>query len=299
MPQPPLDQVPLDGTAHGFAHDETRTRRGTTPPRSVRVPGVSFCLRREGHLVSQMYDQKRASSSAPSSYCGREVLAPPHPILGRQHYMTCALRRTGGRGPCRDAPRGWHGLHGCAYAAGNRASWRGGGCSAGRCACSLGGSRNAWCLGGDVRGASLGCHRAPTKLSRYASGAPLFDDAGRPGGLRPRRQAATAIDNSTLLRYAWLCRRVKPSPAANAPATPAEHAVLAHVTFAHTPVDNDLNDVGRAYYRCWTLAPSDPTPALPSSCSSREPRLRGIRRCPLHHPSEPTHRARERAPWLM
>jgi hypothetical protein len=118
------------------------------------------------------------------------------------------------------------------------------------------------------------------------------------GWSAPRRPAATAIDNSTLLRYAGLCHRVKPSPAANTSATPAEHAALAHATFIHTPVDNDLNDVGRAYYRCWPLAPSDPTRALPSSGTSQEPRLCGTRRCPLHHPSESIHRARERAPWL-
>ncbi|GAA1894007.1 hypothetical protein GCM10009753_23580 [Streptantibioticus ferralitis] len=36
-----LHAVPFDGTAHGLAHDETRTRRGSTPPRSVRVRDVS------------------------------------------------------------------------------------------------------------------------------------------------------------------------------------------------------------------------------------------------------------------
>jgi len=47
-----------------------------------------------------------------------------------------ALRPSGARVPYGDAPPGWHGQHACACAAGSRGSSRGGGCSAGRCACS-------------------------------------------------------------------------------------------------------------------------------------------------------------------
>jgi hypothetical protein len=36
-----------------------------------------------------MDDEKRASGPASSAYRGREVLAPPQPMLGRQHVMTC------------------------------------------------------------------------------------------------------------------------------------------------------------------------------------------------------------------
>lgn len=39
--KPTLDQVPGHRTTDGFAHDETRTRRGGTPPRRVRVPCVT------------------------------------------------------------------------------------------------------------------------------------------------------------------------------------------------------------------------------------------------------------------
>lgn len=42
-----------------------------------------------------MDDEQRATGPAPSSYCGCEVLAPPQPILGRQHVMTCT--RSGGQ----------------------------------------------------------------------------------------------------------------------------------------------------------------------------------------------------------
>lgn len=47
-----------------------------------------------------------------------------------------AVRPTGGYDPCHGGQRGWRGPPGCACAAGSRGSSRGGGCSAGRCACS-------------------------------------------------------------------------------------------------------------------------------------------------------------------
>jgi hypothetical protein len=34
-----------------------------------------------------MDDEKRATSPASPPYRGREVLAPPQPVLGRQHVM--------------------------------------------------------------------------------------------------------------------------------------------------------------------------------------------------------------------
>jgi hypothetical protein len=39
--------------------------------------------------------EERAAGPASSAYRGREVLAPPQPILGRQHVMTC--KRSGGQ----------------------------------------------------------------------------------------------------------------------------------------------------------------------------------------------------------
>jgi hypothetical protein len=50
---------------------------------------------------------------------------------------TTTLRRRDGRVPWPDAKRGSRDRHGCACAAGSRGSSRAGGCSAGRCACSL------------------------------------------------------------------------------------------------------------------------------------------------------------------
>jgi hypothetical protein len=41
MPQSALDRVAHDGAAHGLAHDETRTRRGSALPRRVRVRGTA------------------------------------------------------------------------------------------------------------------------------------------------------------------------------------------------------------------------------------------------------------------
>jgi hypothetical protein len=91
--KPPLHLVPHHRTAHGFADDETRTRRGSTLPRRVRVRGTA----------TKMYDEERTPGPAAPAYRGREVLAPPQPILGRQHVMDLEvrlLRLTGGRDPC-------------------------------------------------------------------------------------------------------------------------------------------------------------------------------------------------------
>ncbi len=51
---------------------------------------------------------------------------------------TRRLRPTVRCDPCAGGRPEWHARRGCASATGNRASWRGGDCSAGRCACSRG-----------------------------------------------------------------------------------------------------------------------------------------------------------------
>lgn len=79
MAKPTLHLVAYDGSAHGFADNETRTRRGSALPRHVRV-----CC-----TATKVDDEERASGPASSAYRGREVLAPPQPMLGRQHVMTC------------------------------------------------------------------------------------------------------------------------------------------------------------------------------------------------------------------
>jgi hypothetical protein len=73
--QSALDLVAHHGTAHGFAHDETRTRRGSTLPSHVRVRGTA----------TKVDDEGRAPGPATPSYRGREILAPPQPVLGGQH----------------------------------------------------------------------------------------------------------------------------------------------------------------------------------------------------------------------
>lgn len=73
--QSPLDLVAHDRATHCFAHDETRTRRGSALPRRVRVRGTA----------TKVDDEGRATGPATPSYRGREVLAPPQPMLGRQH----------------------------------------------------------------------------------------------------------------------------------------------------------------------------------------------------------------------
>lgn len=75
MAKPALHLVAYDRAAHGLAHDETRTRRGSALPRRVRVRGTA----------TNMDDEVLASCPASSSYRGREVLAPPQPVLGGQH----------------------------------------------------------------------------------------------------------------------------------------------------------------------------------------------------------------------
>lgn len=75
MAKAALHLVAYDRATDGLAHDETRTRRGSALPRRVRVRGTA----------SKVDDEERASGPATSSYRGREVLAPPQPVLGGQH----------------------------------------------------------------------------------------------------------------------------------------------------------------------------------------------------------------------
>src|SRR4051812_41822508 len=85
-----LDHVPGDSASDSLADNETRTRRGGTSPRRVRVPCLTF--------GAQVNDQKRSSGPASSTYRAREVLPPPQPILGGQHGITPrASVRSGGQ----------------------------------------------------------------------------------------------------------------------------------------------------------------------------------------------------------
>ncbi|KIE24299.1 hypothetical protein LK08_25355 [Streptomyces sp. MUSC 125] len=75
MTQSALHFVAYHRTTHGLAHDETRTRRGSALPRRVRVRGTA----------AKVDDESRTACPTTSSYRGREVLAPPQPVLGGQH----------------------------------------------------------------------------------------------------------------------------------------------------------------------------------------------------------------------
>lgn len=67
----------------------------------------------------------------------------------RRHDLT-GIRRTGSRDPCCGGSPESRGRHGYASEDGSRGSSRDDGCSAGRCACSLGGSRNKSVVAGAV-----------------------------------------------------------------------------------------------------------------------------------------------------
>lgn len=88
MTESALDLAAHDSDAHCLAHDETRTCRGNAFPRPVRVRCTA----------AKMNDKERAPGPASSAYRGRKVLAPPQPILGRQHVMDlgcCSGRQAG------------------------------------------------------------------------------------------------------------------------------------------------------------------------------------------------------------
>ncbi len=218
MAKPALHLVAYDGAAHGFADDETRTCRGSVLPRRVRVRCTA----------AQMDDEKRAAGPASSAYRGREVLAPPQPMLGRQHVMTCLSDQADRL--ARPLPRRFARIARPARVRIRR--------------------RKPWVLarrrlfGWKVRlltrglqkdsvvaGCRLGCHRAPTSSSltpECTASRSLFAICAH------RRQAAAAIDNSTWLRYARLRHPVKP-------VLPERHCPQAG--------DNNLNRMGRPDYR--------------------------------------------------
>jgi hypothetical protein len=91
-----------------------------------------------GHV--EVHDEPVAARATPATDRRGEVRPTRQPGAGRQHSGAGAIRPRVRRDPCGDAPRGSRARRACASAAGSRASWPGGGCSAERCACSR------WCL---------------------------------------------------------------------------------------------------------------------------------------------------------
>jgi hypothetical protein len=195
MAQSPLDLVADDGTAHSLAHDETRTRRGGALPRRVRVRCAA----------AKVDDEKWAACPASPPYRSREVLAPPQPILGRQHVMPCT--RSGGQvgatlaTAVRQDGAAGTGTHAQAETVGLRAT-------------------TVVRLEG-----ALAHSGAPEMIRRRRDIAWLSPCAHEKLAFTPvctasqsqivifahRRQAAAAIDNSTWLRYARLRHPVKPA----------------------------------------------------------------------------------------
>lgn len=133
--------MPHDSVADRLAHDKTH------PGRSVRLPGgcrsaAGFRWHDVHSAVPQCWIRFRpqqvdhqsgptCTSAAPRHQA--EILAAGQPGCRGEHGG--AVRRSGAHGPGDGARPRWPGRPGCACAAGTRASWNGGGCSAGKCAC--------------------------------------------------------------------------------------------------------------------------------------------------------------------
>lgn len=269
MAQSPLHQVTDDSAAHSLAYDETRTRRRSTLPGCVRVRITA------GEAGTKMDDKERATGPASSAYRGREVLAPPQPMLGRQHVMDlgsgCSGRQAGATlaAAGRENRAAGTGAHPQPEAVGLRAT------TVVRLEGALAHS------GAPEMNRKVAVYRlAVTVRPRVARNTPECT-ASRSQVITPvilahRRQAAAAIDNSTSLRYARLRHPVKPvadtltarfPPQGRGKGTPGDIAwhICTH------PVDNDLNRAPRPDYRGWAPIPSRP---------SREPRIRGTCRRP-------------------
>jgi hypothetical protein len=202
MAKSPLHLITDNCSAHRLAHDETRTCRGSALPRRVRVRCTAV----------QMDDEKWASSPASSPYRGREVLAPPQPILGRQHVMTCLLSGDQADRRARPLPR-----RVARIARPARVRIR---------------SRKPWVLarrrlfGWKVRLLTRGLQKKDVWTAGHRLAVTVRPREAEKLAITPectasqpqlvifahRRQAAAAIDNSTWSRYARLRHPVKPAP---------------------------------------------------------------------------------------
>ncbi len=126
--EPTAHAVAYDGVAHGLGHDQADPSR----------------LGRGGCASSvQVGDQRRTARPATGTDRATEVVAAGHAVRGGQHRAGSTegvrpVRPRARRGPCGDGHRGSTGRPGSASAAGSHGSWLADGCSAGRCACSLG-----------------------------------------------------------------------------------------------------------------------------------------------------------------
>ena len=138
----------------------------------------------------------RRSPSAVRSRCA----------AGSTRPCSSRLRRTVRSGPCGGERPGSRDRRGCASAGGSRGSWPGGGCSAGRCACSRGVSVaagrptvGAWRASGSKRWdeSPVGRHRKPgTDRGRRWRAASRAGESDRKTGLVHDTGALTDRSNS-------------------------------------------------------------------------------------------------------
>jgi hypothetical protein len=109
-------------------------------------------LSRFGQQVD--HDRTAARPAASLGHRG-EIGSGTQAVRGGQHRRG-RLRRTARRGPYDAGPAGWRVRRGFASADGSRGSWPGGGCSAGRSACSRSGSITIFAPGAQLAGVHFG-----------------------------------------------------------------------------------------------------------------------------------------------
>jgi len=131
------------------------TRPGT--PKTRRAGAASPCSGARRYLRPWIRQNRPVVARRPQGL-GRDE--PPRSIVPRARHVAPpvqnlrngasgaprvapAVRQRARRGPCDDGLPGWRGRRGCAYAAGNRGSSHGAGCSAGKSACSRGTPRTS------------------------------------------------------------------------------------------------------------------------------------------------------------
>lgn len=110
--------VPHDAASHSLADDESDARRCAV--------GTD----------EKVHAQERSAGAPATTKSLGEVRRRAQPVNGGKHQSGWSVRPRARCGPYGAAPRGSRDPRGSTCAAESRASWRDGGCSAGRCACS-------------------------------------------------------------------------------------------------------------------------------------------------------------------
>ena len=163
------------------------TRPGRPEP--AQRAGEASAVRARGAQVGHQRGTTRTTTGTDRA---TEVVAAGHAVRGGQHRAGSTegvrpVRPRARRGPCGDGRRGSNGRPGSASAAGSRGSWPADGCSAGRCACSLGTpdlgtAETGRCLLDEQPKGGLtpdGCHRTPARETRHGHATPAVDRGRR------------------------------------------------------------------------------------------------------------------------